>query len=225
MKRTESQESRLQKLDPRLRGEEKKIKLKVCGMRDPKNITELIKVQPDFMGFIFHSKSPRNVTEKLDVDIPDHIISVGVFVEESEKFILQKAAEHQLKAIQLHGYESPQFCEKLKASGLIVIKAFNIHKAFNFEMLKEYAPYCDYFLFDAFGQHAGGNGITFNWQLLNNYMGETPFFLSGGIDETMASTINKVNHTQFIGVDINSKFETAFAYKNIEKIEKFKNEL
>ena len=222
MKRSESQESRLQKLDPRLRGEEKKIKLKVCGMRDPNNIAELIQVQPDFIGFIFHSKSPRNVTEKLGIDIPDHIIPVGVFVEESEKFILQKAATYQLKAIQLHGYESPQFCEKLKASGLIVIKAFNIHKAFDFEMLKEYASYCDYFLFDAFGKNAGGNGITFNWQLLSNYLGETPFFLSGGIDETMALTINKISHPQFIGVDINSGFEMSPALKDIEKIKNFK---
>jgi phosphoribosylanthranilate isomerase len=202
-------------------------------MRNTENIKELIKLQPDFIGFIFHENSSRNVTEKLSINISEKINKVGVFVDESEEFIQTKIQNYGLNSVQLHGSESSQFCEKIRNSplgrglrgGLKVIKAFNIHADFNFESLKEYEPYCDYFLFDAFGKKAGGNGVTFNWDLLSKYKGETPFLLSGGIDETMIEQIKNFKHPRFAGVDINSKFETADAYKNINKIKLFKDEL
>lgn len=199
--------------------------LKVCGMRDEANIAELIKVQPDFIGFIFHEKSSRNVSSKIEIEIPNGIDKVGVFVDEDERFINEKISAYNLSHIQLHGFESPQFCNKIKKLGVKIIKAFNVHSAFDFEILEGYESYCSYFLFDAFGKKAGGNGIVFNWGLLKKYNGNTPFLLSGGIDETMTNKLKKITHPQFIGVDINSKFETAAAYKNIEKIKEFKNEL
>jgi phosphoribosylanthranilate isomerase len=235
MKRSGNQESRTQNLDLRLCGEEKKkeMKLKVCGMRNTKNIAELIQVQPDFIGFIFHEKSSRNVTNEINVDIPSYIQKVGVFVDVNEQFITSKINNYNLNAVQLHGLESPQFCEKIRNSplgrglrgGLKVIKAFNIHPGFDFELLKQYETFCDYFLFDAFGEKAGGNGVVFNWDLLNYYTGKTPFLLSGGIDETMANQIKKIKHSQFAGIDINSRFEIEPSLKNIEKIKKFKTEL
>lgn len=199
--------------------------LKVCGMRDENNLSDLIEIQPDFIGLIFHEKSPRNVTENLKINLPEHIKLTGVFVEKSEAFILQKVSEYNLKAIQLHGYESPNFCKKLQNKGLIIMKAFNIHNAFDFNNTIPYEGLCDYFLFDAFGKKAGGNGTTFKWKLLNDYKGSTPFFLSGGIDESMAKSIKKLKHSQFIGADINSKFESAYAYKNIKKVKQFSDEL
>ena len=201
------------------------MKIKVCGMRNTENIRELIKLQPDFIGFIFHENSSRNVTEKLSINISEKINKVGVFVNESEVFIQTKIQNYKLNSVQLHGSEFPQFCKEIKALGHTVIKAFNIHADFNFELLKAYEPYCDYFLFDAFGKKAGGNGVTFNWDLLSKYKGETPFLLSGGIDETMIEQIKNFKHPRFMGVDINSKFETADAYKNINKIKLFKDEL
>ena len=106
-----------------------------------------------------------------------------------------------------------------------VIKAFNISKEFDFNQLVSYEPSCDYFLFDAFGKNAGGNGITFNWELLNNYKGAVPFLVSGGINETMVNNIKEIHHPQFVGVDVNSGFELEPALKNIEKIKLFKDEL
>ena len=201
------------------------LQLKVCGMRDENNLSQLIDLQPDFIGLIFHEKSPRNISDSIDIDIQKNIILTGVFVEESESFIMQKVREYDLKAIQLHGYESPNFCEKLKDKGLLIIKAFNIHDSFDFETVEPYKGLCDYFLFDAFGKKAGGNGTTFKWKLLNDYKGDTPFFLSGGIDENMAKSIRKIKHPQFIGADINSKFESAYGYKDIKKVKQFSDEL
>ncbi len=199
--------------------------LKVCGMRDEQNLSNLIEIQPDFIGLIFHEKSPRNVEKCTKTTIPKEIGTVGVFVNETEGFVLDKINEFDLKYIQLHGSESPHFCKNIKRLNRKVIKAFNIHSEFDFSELDEYAPYCDYFLFDAFGKNAGGNGITFDWKLLDNYKGETPFLLSGGIDSEMAGSLKKINHPMYKGVDINSKFEITPGLKNIEKIKTFKNEL
>lgn len=199
--------------------------LKVCGMRDNANITELLKVQPDFIGFIFHEQSSRNVSSKIEIQIPNDINKVGVFVNKDEHFIKNKIKDFKLTHVQLHGTESPTFCENIMGLGVKIIKAFNINDDFNFETLAEYELYCDFFLFDAFGEKAGGNGIVFNWDLLQNYKGNIPFLLSGGIDETMVDKLKNISHPRFVGIDINSKFETAAAYKNIEKIKEFRNGL
>jgi phosphoribosylanthranilate isomerase len=201
------------------------LKLKVCGMRDEKNLSNLIELQPDFIGLIFHEKSPRNISKPILLDLPSNILFTGVFVNKSEDFITQKIAEYGLESIQLHGTESPDFCKKIKESNQKVIKAFNIHPEFDFSALDEYTPYCDYFLFDAFGKDAGGNGITFDWNILNNYKGKTPFLLSGGIDGNMTKNLKEINHPMFKGVDINSKFESAYAYKDIKKVKQFSDEL
>ena len=229
MQHSESQKAKLQKLDPRLRGEEKSMKLKVCGMKATQNITELIAVQPDFIGFIFHEQSPRNVLEKPAISIPKEIKKVGVFVNKDNEFIAKKVTDFGLDFVQLHGNESSKFCSELipplerGLRGVFkIIKAFNIHENFDFKQLAAYEPYCSYFLFDASGKNAGGNGVTFNWELLNNYKGKTPFLLSGGIDETMVKTIQQINHPQFIGIDINSGFEIAPALKDVDKIKEFK---
>lgn len=197
------------------------LKLKVCGMRDSENINALSKVQPDFIGFIFHEKSSRNVSVAVLTNTPENIARVGVFVNESEKFITCKIKQYHLDYIQLHGTESPEFCAKIKNLGVGIIKAFNISENFDFSCLSNYEQQCDYLLFDAYGKQAGGNGITFNWDLLTKYEGKTPFLLSGGIDETMVDEIKNITHPHFKGIDINSGFELEAGLKNIDKIKCF----
>ena len=194
-------------------------------MRDKENIKALSELKPDFIGFIFHEQSSRNVTDSISITIPEGISKVGVFVNKSIEFIDEKIKNFGLDYIQLHGNESPEFCFDLKNKGLKIIKAFNISDNFDFTALKSYEPFCDYFLFDACGKKAGGNGIVFNWELLDNYKGELPFLLSGGINDTMVDSIKKFNHSKFEGIDINSGFEIAPAIKNIKNIKAFKHEL
>jgi len=201
------------------------MKLKVCGMRSSENISELIKLKPDFIGFIFHEKSPRNVIELPQVVIPKNIKKTGVFVDKPMTFIQEKAKRFDLDYIQLHGKESPKFCKILQAEGFRLIKAFTITSNFDFEQTKAYESYCEFFLFDAFGKQAGGNGITFNWELLQKYKGNTPFLLSGGINNTMVKDVLDFNHKQYKGIDINSGFELKPAIKNIEQIKTFKDAL
>jgi len=206
------------------------MKIKVCGMRDKENIEALEALQPDYMGLIFYDKSARNVEELVANDLS--VEKVGVFVNASDKEISQKAETYNFKIVQLHGSESPEFCEEIKGKGFTVIKAFSIDNHFDFSQLEAYKPVCDLFLFDTKGKLPGGNGSTFDWEVLDQYDNEMPFILSGGIGlehhEVLKEVANK-KHWNLHAIDVNSKFETAPAMKDMnsvkEMIEFVKKEL
>ena len=202
------------------------MKVKVCGMRERANIEELIALRPSFIGFIFYEKSPRYVGEVLDEEfvksIPRGINKVGVFVNASPDYILSVVRQYDLQYVQLHGSELPDFCRSIRQKGVNIIKAFLVDDHFNFAMLNNYKPYCDFFLFDTPGKHPGGNGASFNWQLLKRYDNEKPFFLSGGVSLDNIDEIMELSKSQRIyGVDINSKFETEPGVKDISQVKAF----
>ncbi|NOR27849.1 MAG: phosphoribosylanthranilate isomerase [Lutibacter sp.] len=202
------------------------MKIKVCGMRNSENVSSLLVLKPDFVGFIFYNKSKRFVADFPEVEFPSDVKKVGVFVNESEGEIIKKVNQYQLDFVQLHGDETPQFCDKLKSSQEVkIIKAFSVDGKFDFDETKAFENYCSYFLFDTKGVNYGGNGIKFNWEILQNYKGNIPFLLSGGISKNDVLEVNKINHLNFIGVDVNSGFEIEPALKNIEKLKEFKNNL
>ena len=198
----------------------KEIKIKVCGMRESQNISDLAKLNPDYMGFIFFEKSKRDVSKKLkrnDLDkIPTTIKKVGVFVNATNEDIYKTIKSFNLDLVQLHGAETPEMCLEIKNSGIKVIKAFSVDSAFDFTTTSPYKTTCDYFLFDTKGKEAGGNGFTFDWSILDKYDNDIPFLLSGGLDETNISEVNKLTHLNIHAVDVNSKFEIKPALKNIE---------
>jgi phosphoribosylanthranilate isomerase len=198
------------------------IKIKVCGMREVDNLAQLIELQPDFIGFIFYDKSPRFVADQLDEvqikAIPRSIKKVGVFVNSNPDYILKNVKKYDLQFVQLHGNESPDFCHNLKKRGINIIKAFSVDGSFNFSSLNNYTPHCDFFLFDAKGTNPGGNGITFDWGVLSRYDNEKPFFLSGGLSLDNIEQIAQLDSLKIYGIDINSKFETEPAIKDINKI-------
>jgi len=202
-------------------------KLKICGMKFPENILEISQLKPDFLGFIFYAKSPRNFEGEIP-DLPKEIKKVGVFVDASSEEILQKAIRHNLDFIQLHGNESPEFCSEIQKE-IPAIKAFSIDKYFDFDALNDYENSCDYFLFDTKGKNHGGNGITFDWSLLENYKLEKKYFLSGGISLENATKLLEFLKTKSaencFAIDINSQFETQPGLKNTAKITEFKSKL
>lgn len=112
-------------------------------------------------------------------------------------------------------------------SSLKIIKVFPIKDDFDFEQLQPYEAVCDYYLFDTKGKLPGGNGYTFNWEVLKNYPSTKPYFLSGGIGLEEIDALNafmKLPEAKYCHViDVNSKFEDAPGMKNIEKLKKFKN--
>lgn len=188
------------------------MKLKICGMKYRANIQEVAALQPDYLGFIFYEKSPRFCNGELP-EIPNTIAKVGVFVNAPLSEILNKIKAYNLQLVQLHGEESPEICDVLRLINIKVIKTFSIDDVFDFETLRPYETVCDYFLFDTKGKHYGGNGTTFNWEILKKYPSQKPFFLSGGIGLEEISKLKQLN-LPIYALDVNSKFETEPGLKN-----------
>ena len=195
--------------------------IKTCGMRDADNIRAVSELRIDWMGFIFWAPSSRYVSEKPSF-LPTRQKRVGVFVDARIEEVRSKADEYALDLIQLHGKESPAFCERLKAnSRQQLIKAFNIATQEDLEQTLPYEGLVDYFLFDTKAKMVGGNGTQFDWSVLSAYQGNTPFLLSGGIGPDDAEKVRNFHHPQLAGIDLNSRFELSPALKDIEKLKQF----
>lgn len=198
------------------------MKIKVCGLREAGNIEAVAALKPDFMGFIWYSQSPRYVyrlPEKVLNALPENIIKTAVFVNENMDVIKAMIKQFDFNAVQLHGDESPAFCEELREQ-VQVLKAFGMDEHFDFDKLRDYAGKVDYFLFDTKTEKYGGSGKIFNWELLNEYKLDVPFILSGGISLEHLEEIKKIKHPALYGVDLNSRFEMAPGLKSIEKLKK-----
>ncbi|MCU0448562.1 MAG: phosphoribosylanthranilate isomerase [Bernardetiaceae bacterium] len=207
----------------------KRLKLKVCGLRQPTDLRGLAAAQPDFVGLIFYAGSPRYVGiphPDLLASFPPGSVRTGVFVNASLGYVQQQAHQFGLKALQLHGQETPEFCAEAKQrTNLTIIKAFGVAPGFDFGQLTAYEPVVDYFLFDTKTPEHGGSGQTFDWGLLKSYTLAKPFFLSGGIDLPQLPGILDLDLPQLYGVDINSRFEIAPGQKDLAKIGLFAYEL
>jgi phosphoribosylanthranilate isomerase len=208
------------------------MKIKVCGMRDKENLSRLLELGIDFVGFIFYEKSKRYAREVPNIDFPDSVKKAGVFVNADVEFLIKKAIDNKLDIIQLHGDESPEYCKRLKQSlekvahTVAIIKAFAVDEEFDFDVSSAFTDDCDYFLFDTKGKYYGGNSLKFNWTLLKKYNGQTPYFLSGGIGPESKNEIEDFlkspESSKCVAIDLNSKFEDVPGMKNIEKLKKFK---
>ena len=207
------------------------VRIKICGMKYQENIEVVAALQPDYMGFIFYDKSPRLVDSEIP-DVSKNIKKMGVFVNETIEGIIDKVEKYSLQAVQLHGNESAEFCGELKSifehcekSFIEIIKVFSVKDDFDFSILEPYEEVCDYYLFDTKGKLPGGNGFTFNWEVLKNYPSNKPYFLSGGIGleeiDNVLSFLRRQESKNCYAIDINSKFELKPGLKDIEKLKTF----
>jgi len=207
------------------------MEIKVCGLKIPTNVQAILQLEIDYIGLIFYEKSPRYVElppeefdgfEKLN---NRHIKRVGVFVDAPVAEVARKVKEYKLDYVQLHGKENVFYCSQLQGAGIKIIKAFSIDEKFIFTLTDAYQYYCDYFLFDTKGAKPGGNGVTFDWNILERYRGTTPFFLSGGLTPEMAVQIKALRLPRLHAVDINSRFEIEPGFKDVVRVSEFVNEL
>lgn len=192
------------------------------------NIEQILGVEPDFLGFIFFDKSPRNVGDSLRPEFVRFIHSVkkvGVFVNEKVSVINQKKEDFGLNMVQLHGSESPEMCHSLRQTGVEVIKVFSVGEDMDFSQLFPYETVVDYFLFDTKGKNPGGNGIAFDWEILSEYSLSVPFFLSGGIGLESLPMLTQFSHPQLYAWDVNSRFEVSPGEKDVSKVKLLKAEL
>jgi len=208
------------------------MRLKVCGMTKTGQLKELEELNVDFAGFIFYKPSPRYVmnngltpqvlkTEKIKIN------RVGVFVNETAENVLQCVKEWKLDMVQLHGDESPKYCEHI-SNHITTIKAFRIGTDNNtLYRLFPYTEYADLFLFDTLGKKFGGTGEQFDWNQLARLNSEKPYFLSGGIGPDDIEKIKQFcsSEKNVFALDVNSKFEFSPGIKDMKLVKEFVDEI
>ena len=197
--------------------------VKVCGLREKENISDICASDVQMIGLNFYPLSSRFIStydEEAIQAIPNYIKKAGVFVNADVNFVKDKIETYGLDYVQLHGDEDFEYCKKL-SDECRVIKVFRIDDEFDWSIVDDYSKIAEYFLFDTKTAAFGGSGKKFNWEILDNYQEATPFLLSGGIGPADAMIINTITHPQFAGIDINSKFEIAPAFKSKELVDTF----
>lgn len=194
------------------------MKVKICGITDIKTALYAVHHGADALGFVF-AKSKRRITpekaKEIISQLPAHVLKVGVFVNETKENIEKIAAQTGLTAIQLHGDEPPQFCQGFD---LPVIKALSIGSHEDLELIDQYD--CEYLLLDSpVGKYRGGNGVSFDWSLLQeeNLQGRR-IILAGGL--TAGNVSEAITIAKPYMVDVSSGVETD-GRKDLHKIQDF----
>lgn len=204
------------------------MRIKVCGMTQTAQVDALAEMGVAFAGFIFYPKSPRYVFREMPASQIKKITSinkVGVFVNAPIDEVLHLVDECRLQMVQLHGDETPKYCERI-ADYVSVVKAFRLSDNDSVEwMTRPYEDVCDQFLFDTMGAGYGGTGKKFDWGVLKDLDIGKPFFLSGGIEKGDEEGLKKFAATgvakDLFAIDINSRFEVSAGVKNTDLIKGF----
>ncbi len=208
------------------------MRVKVCGMTQIDQVDQLAGMGVAFAGFIFYPKSPRYVFKHMtttQIRKENNINKVGVFVNSTVEEVLHMVDECRLHMVQLHGDESPKFCEKI-ADYVSVVKAFRLSENDSVHwMIKPYMDVCDMFMFDTMGAGYGGTGKKFDWSMLKGQAIGKPFFLSGGIEpgdeDKLKLFSDEPEAKALFAIDINSRFETSPGIKDMNKIKSFVQKL
>lgn len=204
-----------------------KIKIKICGLNDLKNATEVAELQPDFMGFILYRGSSRYVSletaGKIIRNIPTTIQKVAVLVNEPYDDALKIAQSGYFDLLQLHGNETQEYCSRL-SQHIRLIKVFSVTDKLPVGM-PDYSEFCEMFLFDTSGVNYGGSGKAFNHKILSEYKTEKEYILSGGISPDDSTYLRTLKAEKLVAIDLNSRFEVSPGIKDIKLLKYFMEKL
>lgn len=204
------------------------VKIKICGLRKQENIECCIENKVDMIGFVFHQNSPRNISIKNASNLvklfKNQIEIVGLVVNPSDDLLDQIIDTAGIRNIQFHGDETPERIFNLKERyNISSIKAIPVSKSITASDIDQFDKVSDYILFDAppmsSTNRPGGNGISFDWDLVEEFNIIKPWILSGGLkidNITEAISITKANF-----VDVSSGVEDSLGVKNNDLITKF----
>jgi phosphoribosylanthranilate isomerase len=206
-----------------------RTRIKICGLTCLSDALEAVRLGADALGFIFVKESPRLVDPEVVAGIieyiPPFVTKVGVFKDQDPHWIREITHLCKLHIAQLHGQESPEYCQSL---GLDYIKAFRIRDEKSIDPLKEYThpSKTNAFLLDTYvPDKSGGTGQTFDWRLARMALeaGIGPIILSGGINpENVGQAITQVRP---FAVDTSSGVEIEPGKKDIKKLKAFVNQV
>lgn len=197
------------------------VRVKICGITRLDDALGAVEAGAEALGFMFYEPSPRNVSVNVTADIirrlPPFVAKVGVFVNATEKAVLETISLSGIDTLQFHGDETPEFCRKF--SPLKVYKAFRIQGLESLRALPAYET--DAWLLDGFmPDKPGGAGAKFNWDLAveAQKLGR-PIILAGGLTpENVADAVRKV---QPYAVDVSSGVESAPGKKDRARMQRF----
>ena len=197
--------------------------IKICGLTQPDNALDCARAGADAIGLVFFKKSPRNISiEKaraITRMLPGHVLTCGVFVNESFDFIMERVERCHLTAVQLHGQESPALVEKLAKENLLVIKAlFAVKKPDLADApLFTAASFClvEY----GKGILPGGNAEAWDYGVSAHLNTRVPLMLAGGLScDNIRQALCLANPA---AVDVSSGVEKTHGFKNIERVTAF----
>ncbi len=204
------------------------IRVKICGLTRAEDVAAAAEAGASYLGFVFFPKSPRNVSVEqardLAVDAPFGIAKVGLLVNPDDALLEEIAARVPLDMIQLHGSESPErVAEVRERMGLPVMKALGVATEADLEKVAAYGRVADQLLIDAKAPEGaalpGGNGLAFDWRLVQGRRWPVPWMLAGGLTpETAAQAVRMTGAKQ---LDVSSGVEAAPGLKDAEKMRAF----
>ena len=202
------------------------VKVKFCGVTNYDDALLVTNLGADYIGFNFYPESPRKISANGARDIieklPPFITSVGVFVDEDVSAVEKNIKKTNIKIVQLHGKETPDYCRSVKEkTGCPVIKVFHIEGEGSLVDLADYKDTVDYFLLDACVEGVpGGTGETFNWDAAAHAadFGKHIFLAGGLTPENVGNAIEKVAP---FAVDVASGVERLPRRKDYEKMSAF----
>ena len=202
--------------------------IKICGLKTPEAVEAALNGGATHIGFIFFQKSPRHMTPadagRLREAAQNRAKVVAVTVDADDATLDEIVRELKPDMLQLHGHETPQrVADVKKRYGLPVIKAFAVREASDLDAITPYKGIADRFLFDAKPPKGadlpGGNGVSFDWTLLDALDADVDYMLSGGLNAgNIAEALQK---TRAPGIDVSSGVERAPGEKDVRLIEEF----
>ncbi|PMB19920.1 phosphoribosylanthranilate isomerase [Fischerella thermalis] len=199
------------------------MRIKICGITQPQQGKAIADLGATALGFICVTTSPRYVTIKqiqaVVEKLPSKVDSIGVFANTPPEKIKQTVVDGGLTGVQLHGDESPEFCQQLREllPGVEIIKALRIRTATDLDKTTIYNLFVDTLLLDAYHpQQLGGTGKTLDWQLLQNFQPSRPWFLAGGL--TPHNILEALSQVKPTGIDLSSGVERAPGDKDLQKV-------
>ena len=204
------------------------IAVKICGLSRPEHVTAAAEAGASYVGYVFFSKSPRNVSldtaRALAIDTPPGVAKVALVVNADDAFLDALTAQVPLDMLQLHGRESPARVAEGKARyGLPVMKAVGIAGPDDLAALDAYGRVADQILVDTKApkgaDRPGGNGATFDWSLIAGRRWPVPWMLAGGL--TTDNVADAVRATGARQIDLSSAVETAPGQKDAGLIRDF----
>lgn len=205
------------------------IEVKICGLTDAAVLAAAVAGGARYLGFVFYPSSPRSLTREqaalLAAAAPPDRLKVGVLVDPEDDELERLLSEVPLDALQLHGSETPARVAAIKAAtGRIMIKALKIRAREDLAAVADHAEIADLLLFDAKPSSAaarlpGGNGESFDWELLQGLHLARPWLLAGGLGSDNLERAVRLSGAR--AVDVSSGVEDRPGHKDPAKVRRF----